>query len=170
MNRFPLGIMRHGNVATRRLAGASVHKGLAGEVAKGFWFSSGTANDEVEVVQTKRSRRRVQRIDEVPSYKDFLHRQEVLGLFRKFLKTVRPVSDRKELCAQIKREFKAMKYESDPWNRKRSVKEGQRRLKDLQVTVSTSVTFSSPTKPDLPPEPDQEGPKVGTGWPWERKN
>ena len=97
-----------------------------------------------------------------------MHRQEVLGLYRQFLNAVRPLPDRKELTDQIRKEFVAMKNEADPWNRKRAIKEGQRRLKDLQTTVSTSVSFSAPgqTKNTWA----EDGTKVGTGWPWERNN
>lgn len=134
------------------------------------WFSTTGPEDEVEVVQTKRSRRRFRRIDEVPSYREFMHRQEVLGLYRQFLQAVRNLPDRRELSDQIRKEFSAMKNESDPWNRKRAIKEGQRRFKDLQTTVSTSVTFTSPaTHNDLEkPKTAEDNTKVGTGWPWER--
>ena len=140
---------------------------------RNLWFSTGSSSPsppEVTVTKSKRSRRRFRRIEEVPSYKDFLHRQTVLALYRKFLRTVHPLSDQKELQAQIRTEFNAMKNESDDWNKKRAVKEGQRRLKDLQTTVSTSVTFG--TSP-FTTEPDGDdgnggGSNVGTGCPWER--
>jgi len=110
-------------------------------------------------------------MDNVPSLKDFLHRQTVLGLYRKFLTLVKPLADQREVQAQIRLEFKAMKNEADDWNKKRAVKEGERRLKDLQTTVSTSVTFgSSPfTTGTHGTNSGAEASEVGSGWPWERK-
>lgn len=141
-----------------------------GSVERIQWFAtdSSVSTDAVEVqaaMTTKRSRRRFRRIDDVPSYQDFMHRQSVLSLFRKFLRTVHALSDRVEVQKQIKKEFSAMKNESDPWNRKRAINEGKRRLKDLQTTVSTSVTFGSSNSSH--PNNNQDS-KVGSGWPWAR--
>lgn len=144
---------------------------------KSLWFSTGSSSTtgststppDVTVTKAKKSsRRRFRRIEEVPTYKDFLHRQTVLELYRKFLRLVRPLSDQRELQAQIRTDFNAMKNEPDDWNKKRAVKEGQRRLKDLQTTVSTSVTFgASPFSAE--PDESADVSEVGTGWPWERK-
>ncbi|CAB9509769.1 expressed unknown protein [Seminavis robusta] len=134
-------------------------------------FSNDSPSPPDEGAKTTKTtkRRRFRRIEEVPSYRDFVHRQTVLTLYRQFLRTVRPLSDRKELTSQIKKEFSAMKNEGDAWNRKRALNEGQRRLKDLQATVSISATFgaSSQQYDDSSSDSDQ---KVGKGWPWERND
>jgi Complex 1 protein (LYR family) len=135
------------------------------------WLATGSsAATDAEIAQaattTKRSRRRFRRIEDVPSYQDFMHRQTVLSLYRKFLRTVHPLSDRVDVQKQIKQEFSAMKNEADPWNRKRAINEGKRRLKDLQTTISTSVTtFGSSSSSD---QNNNQDSKVGSGWPWQR--
>jgi hypothetical protein len=144
-----------------------------GSVERKQWFgtdssASALAENAHETATTtaKRSRRRFRRIEDVPSYQDFMHRQSVLSLYRKFLRTVHALSDRVDVQKQIKKEFSAMKNEADPWNRKRAINEGKRRLKDLQTTVSTSVTaFGSSSSSD---ENNNQDSKVGSGWPWER--
>ena len=147
---------------------------LRKQANRNFWFSTDSTSNfssEVTTTKAKRSRRRFRRIEEVPSYKDFLHRQTVLALYREFLLTVRPLSDRRELQAQIRVEFDALKNEPDNWNRNRAVKEGQRRLKDLKTTISTSVTLGSRSGPvgiERSGENNTEISKTGTGWPWER--
>lgn len=139
--------------------------------------TTSTSNSRDDLLSTKtdnapkRSRRRFRRMDDVLSYRDFMHRQSVISLYRQFLQAVRSLPDRTELQAQIKKEFSSMKHEKDAWNRKRALQEGQRRLKDLQVTLSTSVTFgrskSSSEKQETTDDKAEE-PKVGMGWPWER--
>ena len=84
------------------------------------------------------------------------------------MKTIRPLPDKSELLALIRKEFLSMKHEKDAWGKKRALQEGQRRLKDLQNAVSTSVTFNRTSAPQESVE-DVET-KVGTGWPWERNN
>jgi len=148
--------------------------------------SSGGGEEATTKNEPQRSttrRKRFQRMDEVPSLRDFMHRQTVLALYRKFMRLVHDFPDRKELQAQIKREFNAMRHETDGWNQKRAVKEGQRRLKDLQTTVSTSATVKRGHRQEQQQQQDEGSvakddndknddgsPKVGKGWPWERKN
>jgi Complex 1 protein (LYR family) len=166
----------------RRLLLSSLSIASVEPVERIQWFATDSSastvpkDDDAEaqgaVATTKRSRRRFRRIEDVPSYQEFMHRQSVLSLFRKFLRTVHGLSDRREVQKQIKKEFGAMKNETDPWNRKRAINEGKRRLKDLQTTVSTSVTFGSSSNINSSHAPpnnnNQDDDKVGSGWPWER--
>ena len=160
------------------------------------WFSTGSTSSSNSAVSphptekgttmekaASRSRHRFRRrvpLEEVPSYHEFLQRQTVRNLYRDFLRTVRPivVESRRELQAQIRTEFNATKNEVDPWQKKRAVKEGQRRLKELKTTIGTSVTFtssssrfshgSSDIREEGTGETAGETSRVGTGWPWER--
>jgi superoxide dismutase len=141
-------------------------------VQQRHWMTtSSPSGNSPKVTQTKakRSRHRFSRIDNVPSYRDFMHRQAVVSLYRQFMKTIRSLPDKSELQSQIRKEFSSMKHEKDEWNKKRAIQEGQRRLKDLQVAVSTSVTsFAAPAQRNTQEEEDTK--VVGTGWPWERNN
>eukprot|EP00529_Nitzschia_sp_RCC80_P027897 CAMPEP_0113467418 /NCGR_PEP_ID=MMETSP0014_2-20120614/14804_1 /TAXON_ID=2857 /ORGANISM="Nitzschia sp." /LENGTH=246 /DNA_ID=CAMNT_0000359725 /DNA_START=185 /DNA_END=925 /DNA_ORIENTATION=- /assembly_acc=CAM_ASM_000159 len=124
----------------------------------------------------------------VPSLKDFMHRQSVLSMYRGFLRSVRYVGSKDggnnnpmmadELRDEIRREFRAQKHETDPFQRQRAVADGQRRAAELRG-LTGEPDDDDPTKKDaavlqqedadswiniVDPE-DQRG-RVGSGWPW----
>jgi len=124
----------------------------------------------------------------VPSLKDFMHRQTVLSMYRGFLQSVRYVRSKDgehnnpvmadELLDEIRREFRAQKHETDPFQRQRAVADGQRRAAELRG-LTGEPDDDDPTKKDaavlqqedadswiniVDPE-DQRG-RVGSGWPW----
>ena len=131
-------------------------------------------------------------MDAVPSLKDFMHRHTVLSMYRGFLQSVRYLrSDNNdggnsnpvmadELLHEIRREFRAQKHETDPFQRQRAIADGQRRAEELRgltgepdvkrnKNTTTAAAVLQQEDADswiniVDPE-DQRG-RVGSGWPW----
>ncbi len=122
------------------------------------------------------------KVKEIPSLKDFLHRQKVIHQYRGFLKTLKHVNDegsKSQILKEIRQSFSAYKYEN--FDRDDSeqqvavsmaVKEGERRLKEFQSMVGY-VDDMGKSDPDswinIKDEEDPRG-RVGTTWPWQRNN
>ena len=121
----------------------------------------------------------------VPSLKDFMHRRTVLSMYRGFLQSVRYLRSNKdggnynpvmadELLNEIRREFRAQKHETDPFQRQRAIADGQRRAEELRGLTGepddrTATAALQQEDADswiniVDPE-DQRG-RVGSGWPW----
>jgi hypothetical protein len=141
-----------------------------------------STNNNHKVVQVQKSpRRRHRRIDmsgeEVPSYKEFVHRFTVLSLYRNYLKTIQKFlsphnqqQQQQELKEQVQREFRAHKdiEINDSFNLQRALADGQRRFRELQELTGSG----SPDADSWLNTQDVEDPRgrVGEGWPWDQSS
>ena len=74
-----------------------------------------------------------------------------------------------DLREQVKREFKAHRTMDDPFNVQRALTEGKRRLGELQELTGSNNKYEGDSWLNTQDDEDLRG-RVGTGWPWERKN
>jgi hypothetical protein len=68
-------------------------------------------------------------IEKIPSMKEFIHRQKVIRQYRGFLRALNMIDDesfQKEGKSEVKRQFKAMKCESDALSVSMAVKDVSR--------------------------------------------
>jgi hypothetical protein len=118
-----------------------------------------------------RSRRRTGRLtnaEEIPSYKEFVHRFTVLSLYRNFLKTIRDMPHNQEdLRLQVRQEFRAHKDLNDPYNLQRALAEGKRKYKELQEFTGSNKKYDGDSWVNIEDAEDPRG-RVGTGWPWQQ--
>ena len=108
----------------------------------------------------------------IPSYKEFVHRFTVLSMYRNFFKTLRrsEVHNESELKQQIRQEFKAHSQDQDPFNIQRALQEGQRRLDELQDFTGQNHSKYEQDMQSWINIDDKEDPRgrVGQGWPWQK--
>jgi len=119
----------------------------------------------------------------IPSFHEFLHRQQVLTQYRDFFRSIRVVKDdintRKTMENEVRTSFKRLMYEKDNLSISMAIKEGEQRLKELKSMVgyvSQSQQQRNRTKTDhdvdswlnIDDKDDPRG-RVGTNWPWENK-
>lgn len=106
--------------------------------------------------------------EDIPSYKEFVHRFTVLSLYRQYLKEIRVMPHNQEdLKVQVQQEFKANRTITDPFNVQRALTEGKRRFKELQEITGSNNKYDGESWLNTPDTEDPRG-RVGTGWPWER--
>jgi Complex 1 protein (LYR family) len=119
----------------------------------------------------RRGQGRSKRLDEenIPSYKEFVHRFTVLSLYRGYLKSIRKSlrHNQEELHEQVRREFRANKAESDPFNIQRALTEGKRRFAELQEFTGGNNKYEHDSWMNTQDEEDPRG-RVGQGWPWQK--
>lgn len=134
-------------------------------------FSSSSKVVEVEKTKQRRRRRggsRLPSTDDIPSYKEFVHRFTVLSLYRNFLKEVKIMPHNQvDLREQIQREFKANRTVTDPFNVQRALAEGKRRFQELQEFTGSDNKYEGESWLNTPDEEDRRG-RLGSGWPWDR--
>jgi hypothetical protein len=105
---------------------------------------------------------------DIPSYKEFVHRFSVLALYRNYLKEIRHMPrNQEDLKEQVQREFKGNKTVTDPFNVQRALAEGKRRFQELQELTGSSNKYEGDSWLNTKDEEDPRG-RVGTGWPWDR--
>ncbi len=136
--------------------------------------TSSSSNGNVIVEQSKgksRRRRRSSRLpstDEIPSYKEFVHRFTVLSLYRNYLKSIRNMPHNQEdLKQQVQQEFRTHKDDKDPFNIQRALAEGQRRYEELQQLTGEDNKFEGDSWIKINDPEDPRG-RVGEGWPWQQ--
>lgn len=126
---------------------------------------------------TNKKRRLLVEQENIPSYKEFVHRFTMLTLYRNFFKALRYVPaehTRLELKQQIRQEFRALKHvdrEEDPFQIQRAVAEGKRRLQELQdFTGQSNVNNTEASLSSWIHTVDPEDPRgrVGSVWPWQK--
>jgi hypothetical protein len=136
-------------------------------LTKNVAMMSTSSEDDVKVTQSKRRRRRSRSFgDDVPSYKEFVHRSTVISLYRNCLKAVRLMPHNQEdLRLQVQNEFRANKDDSDPFNTQRSLAEGKRKYQELQEMTGHKKQEGGDSWLNTDDPEDTRG-RVGTGWPW----
>ena len=126
-------------------------------------------------LRSTRSRSRVRgSAKNIPSLKDFVHKQTVIRQYRGFLRAVGIIPDdhwRSQCKEEVRKTFKLEQNEKDQLRITMAVKEGERKLKDVQSMVGFKGTESQSDDADswlnIDDEVDPRG-RVGTDWPWER--
>mmetsp|Transcript_17163 Transcript_17163/g.42829 ORF Transcript_17163/g.42829 Transcript_17163/m.42829 type:complete len:196 (+) Transcript_17163:102-689(+) len=133
--------------------------------------SSGENDNEDFTKKPARNRSRRSRSkrlsQEVPSYKEFVHRFTVLSLYRGFLKCIRDSMphNKEDLRDQVRKEFQMNKSDTDPFSIKQNIADGQRRFEELQEFTGQSNKYSGESWINIK-DPDDPRGRVGTGWPW----
>ena len=133
--------------------------------------SSGKSQNEDSTKKPARNRSRRIRSkrlsEEVPSYKEFVHRFTVLSLYRGFLKCIRDSMphNKEDLRDQVRKEFQMNKTDTDPFSIKQNIADGQRRFEELQEFTGQSNKYSGESWINTK-DPDDPRGRVGTGWPW----
>jgi hypothetical protein len=138
--------------------------------------SSSINTNDVVVEETKspsRRRRRGSRLladENIPSYKEFVHRFTVLSLYRNYLKAIRSMPhNQKDLKDQVQREFRANKNDLNPLNIQRALAEGKRRYEELQDFTGNNKKYDGDSWLSTKDAEDPRG-RVGQGWPWLRSD
>jgi hypothetical protein len=138
--------------------------------------SSSNNTNDVVVEETKspsRRRRRGSRLladENIPSYKEFVHRFTVLSLYRNYLKAIRSMPhNQKDLKDQVQREFRANKNDLNPLNIQRALAEGKRRYEELQDFTGNNKKYDGDSWLSTKDAEDPRG-RVGQGWPWLRSD
>jgi hypothetical protein len=104
--------------------------------------------------------------ENIPSYKEFVHRFTVLQLYRNFFKCIRKMPhNQSELRNQLRREFKSLKADTNTFNIQRALTEGKRRLEELQEFTGEDNKYESNSWINIQ-DPDDPRGRVGRGWPW----
>jgi hypothetical protein len=111
------------------------------------------------------------RLQEIPSMKEFMHRQNVQRQYRGFLRAVNCIQDisyRTQGKEEVRREFAARKLETDSLAVSMAVKEGDRKLKELRSIVGQKEQEQDDDSwLNIQDEEDPRG-RVGVSWPWEQ--
>eukprot|EP00545_Synedropsis_sp_CCMP1620_P002361 CAMPEP_0119021916 /NCGR_PEP_ID=MMETSP1176-20130426/26984_1 /TAXON_ID=265551 /ORGANISM="Synedropsis recta cf, Strain CCMP1620" /LENGTH=108 /DNA_ID=CAMNT_0006976633 /DNA_START=109 /DNA_END=431 /DNA_ORIENTATION=+ len=105
-------------------------------------------SSKVIVAQTARRRARksaTANLKDVPSLAEFVHRRTVLHQYRSFLKCIHsiPKEDEKQrnhMRVEVKERFLTLQHETDSLTIQMAIKEGDRRLAQLQSMVGYTPT------------------------------
>jgi hypothetical protein len=138
--------------------------------------ASSSNKDEVVVTQTSKQQRRRRRQhmvnNNIPSYKEFVHRFTVVSLYRNCLKAIKlmPQNAHGDLKLQVQRDFRAYQTETDTFSIQRALADGQRRYQELQELTGYKKDSHSSDADSWINTKDSEDPRgrVGAGWPWNR--
>jgi len=115
------------------------------------------------------------RLRNVPSMKEFLHKQTIVKQYRGFLRSVAMIPDeqwRIHARDEVRSSFTTYKKETNNLSISMAIKEGDRRLNELQNMVGYT---HSTTKADadswlnIDDKDDPRG-RVGLEWPWDKSD
>eukprot|EP00549_Striatella_unipunctata_P024249 CAMPEP_0118674804 /NCGR_PEP_ID=MMETSP0800-20121206/1089_1 /TAXON_ID=210618 ORGANISM="Striatella unipunctata, Strain CCMP2910" /NCGR_SAMPLE_ID=MMETSP0800 /ASSEMBLY_ACC=CAM_ASM_000638 /LENGTH=149 /DNA_ID=CAMNT_0006570035 /DNA_START=81 /DNA_END=530 /DNA_ORIENTATION=- len=122
----------------------------------------------------KRRRGKETELVDVPSLKDFVHKQTVIHLYRTFFRAAARIPDdkfREDAQKEIRQTFKNDAIQTDKLAITMALKDGERRLQQFCSMVGYDVSGTS-EDPDswlnIKDENDPRG-RVGVEWPWEKK-
>ena len=124
--------------------------------------------------RTRGSRsRKGKSLENVPSLKEFVHRQSVVRQYRGFLRAVKKLNDatfEEQGRNEIRQQFDSLKYETDKITISMAVKEGERKLKELKSLVGYSDYNAQHDDDSWLNIKDKEDPRgrVGENWPWNK--
>lgn len=124
---------------------------------------------------TSSSKRATQtkRLRNVPSMKEFLHKQTIVKQYRGFLRAVAMIPDEQwSLHArnEVRNSFAPYKQETDNLAISMAVKEGDRRLGELRSMVGytqSAATADADSWLNIDDKNDPRG-RVGLEWPWDK--
>ena len=125
-----------------------------------------------QAVRTRRGKNGISpKLDNIPTLAEFVHRRTVLHQYRHFLKALTKLSgqDRTMAVSEVQSNFRRVQYETDPLTIQMAMKEGERRLAQVQALVGhTPAAFQdSDSWMNTPDVEDPRG-RVGTTWPWQQ--
>jgi len=122
---------------------------------------------------SKRAAKGGKTLRNVPSMKEFLHKQTIVKQYRGFLRSVAMIPDeqwRIHARDEVRQSFGAYKQETDNLSISMAIKEGDRRLNELQNMVGyTHSTTKTDTDSwlNIDDKDDPRG-RVGLEWPWDK--
>mmetsp|Transcript_16160 Transcript_16160/g.23012 ORF Transcript_16160/g.23012 Transcript_16160/m.23012 type:complete len:171 (+) Transcript_16160:107-619(+) len=108
----------------------------------------------------------------LPSLKEFVHKQAVIRQYRTFLRVIAMISDssaRLQANEEVKQTFRRHACETDEVSISMTVKEGEKKLKQLKSMVGyveKTVLADSDSWLNIKDTEDPRG-RVGLNWPWE---
>lgn len=115
--------------------------------------------------------------DSIPTFKEFMHRQQVISQYRGFMKAIRTIDDtnaQSSMKNEVRTGFKSLLHEDDKLAVAMALKEGERRLKEFKSMVGyvdESVKDMSINDADswlnIDDKEDPRG-RVGENWPWSK--
>jgi hypothetical protein len=111
-------------------------------------------------------------LKDVPSLAEFVHKRRVLHQYRHFLKCIHciPKEDeqqRQYMRTEVKEQFLSLKDETDALTIQMGIKEGERRLAQLQSMVGYAPTATDDDSWINTPDAEDPRGRVGTEWPWQ---
>lgn len=108
----------------------------------------------------------------IPSLGEFMHQQKVRHLYRSFMRCLHAMDDdsaRADARSEIVQQFR--QHQHDPLRVQMAVREGERRLAQLQAMVGYASPTATGDADDSwmnTQDPDDPRGRVGEEWPWER--
>ncbi len=163
----------------------SVGSKLISQAARTRGNSHAIANNNATTTATNMKTRIREKLGTIPTLAEFVHRRTVIHQYRHFLKAVTNLTGQDKVMArsEIQGGFRRVQYETDSLAIQMALKEGQRRLAQVQALVghttthTTAATAASTTNAafqdadswlNTPDEDDPRG-RVGTMWPWQQQ-
>lgn len=134
--------------------------------------------------RSRKPRTSSSQLKDIPSFQQFMHRQQVIQQYRDFFKAIRTINDdnnnnntRKSMENEVRISYKRLIGEQDSLAISMAVKEGERRLKEFKsmvgyVDVNKSQKSKNGSSDDadswlnIDDKDDPRG-RVGTNWPWD---
>eukprot|EP00978_Attheya_sp_CCMP212_P016192 scaffold42226_cov45-Attheya_sp.AAC.5 len=118
---------------------------------------------------------RSQKLPQVPSLKEFLHRTTVLRQYRAFLRAVAVIPDtpwRIQAQTEVRTTFRRNASETDRMALKMTVADGARRLQQVRSMVGYKNPQTESDEDSWLNIKDEEDPRgrVGVQWPWSRND
>lgn len=181
--------IRHLIRSSGQVRSASASAGRPGGSTSGPRSRSSTRRPQAETVEitqtnagaSQRIRSRTRRkldLDsaEVPSLKEFVHRQTVIRQYRGFLRAVNCIPDptfQSSSKKEVQTSFGRYKNETDALTIQMALREGERQLEQVRSMVGyVGAENAAKTDDDswlnIDDEDDPRG-RVGVVWPWEQK-
>mmetsp|Transcript_26146 Transcript_26146/g.75485 ORF Transcript_26146/g.75485 Transcript_26146/m.75485 type:complete len:193 (-) Transcript_26146:396-974(-) len=178
------GIIRSAGGSTGRASGTSGPRSRSSTrrpQAEAVEITQTNASDTTaETGQRIRSRTRRKKLNldssEVPSLKEFVHRQTVMRQYRGFLRAVACIPDpafQSSSKREVQTSFGRYKNETDALTIQMTLREGERQLEQVRSMVGYVRPDNAPKKDEdswlnIDDEEDPRG-RVGVVWPWEQK-
>jgi hypothetical protein len=121
------------------------------------------------------ARNRRKSLQEVPTMAEFLHKQKVVHQYRQFLKCIHRIPDKdyqSEARLEVQQRYRQLARETDTFAIQMAVREGDRRLAQVQSLTGYGSTVAATTDKDSwinTPDPEDPRGRVGVEWPWDAK-
>mmetsp|Transcript_1608 Transcript_1608/g.2362 ORF Transcript_1608/g.2362 Transcript_1608/m.2362 type:complete len:133 (-) Transcript_1608:531-929(-) len=125
----------------------------------------------VVVTQGARTRRGSNKLKNVPSMAEFVHKRTVVRQYRHYLKCIHRIPDhdyQESARNEVQKRFRQLVSETDALTIKMALQEGHRRLAQVQSMVGyTPQATDDDSWINTKDEADPRG-RVGVSWPWQK--
>jgi hypothetical protein len=127
--------------------------------------------------RTRTGNRNTTEKQDIPSFQEFIHRQQVISQYRGFLKAIRTIDDSNSQIGmrnEVRTGFKSLMNEEDKLAITMAMKDGERRLKEFKSMVGyidekdKNIDSDPDSWLNIDDKDDPRG-RVGTNWPWNDK-